>query len=322
MPSRSETDFIHYIKARYGLNRIGDDCAVLPKDSETDLVITQDLLAEDVDFVLEWTDARHLGHKALAVSLSDIAAMGATPKWALLSIAVPEQLWDSDFLDEFYTGWMSAASPISVELVGGDISRSPGGLFIDSTAAGEVPRGKAVLRSGARPGDSVYVTGPLGAAAGGLELIRRGVRIPDTPDDSAVARLVLKQLRSQHRCDVGAAIRELGCPTSMIDISDGLSTDLLHICAASGVGAVIHSDLIPISEDLGATIANADALLDLALNGGEDFELLFTADEATVPVELAAKFKRIGKITDSAGKIELIENGITIPLRAEGFAHF
>src|SRR5690606_17411987 len=151
-------------------------CAVLPFDGENDLLITSDLLAEDIDFRLDWTTPELLGHKALAVSLSDIAAMGGEPSWALLSIGVPENLWDGDFLDRFYEGWHFLAHQHGVELIGGDVSRVGDKLVIDSTVLGKVARGKAIPRSGAKVGDAIYVTGSLGGAAAGLRLLESGTR--------------------------------------------------------------------------------------------------------------------------------------------------
>ena len=130
---KGEFDFIHSLKLKYRLGHIGDDCAVLPNNDQTDLVITSDMLVEDIDFRLDWTTPEFLGHKALAVSLSDIAAMGATPKWAMLSIGIPETLWKTDFLDRFYTGLHDLASQHGVEIIGGDISRVPDKLVVDST---------------------------------------------------------------------------------------------------------------------------------------------------------------------------------------------
>src|SRR5215204_747686 len=172
----SEFEFIRNIKEKYGLRHIGDDCAVLPKDSKTDLIITADMLVEDIDFRIQWTTAEMVGHKALAVSLSDIAAMGGTPKWAMLSIGIPEPLWKGTFVDKFYQGWFGLAKPYHVELVGGDVSRTPDKVVIDSIVGGEVSRGNAIARSGARPGNSIFVTGSLGGAAAGLKLLESGTR--------------------------------------------------------------------------------------------------------------------------------------------------
>jgi thiamine-monophosphate kinase len=151
---KSEFDFIEKIRRRAQSasigTGIGDDCAVIPKDSKTDLVITADLLIEDVDFRLEWTTPELIGHKALVVSLSDAAAMGAKPVWAMLSIGIPEKIWKTDFVDEFYEGWFRLAKKFGVGLIGGDVSRTPDKIVIDSIVAGEAKKGKAVLRSGAK----------------------------------------------------------------------------------------------------------------------------------------------------------------------------
>ena len=162
--SRSEFDFIQNIKNKFLLGRVGDDCAVLPKNDKTDLLVTADMLVEEIDFRLAWTTPGLLGHKALAVSLSDIAAMGGQPVWAMISIGVPEKLWKTDFLDRFYDGWFALARQFNVELVGGDVSRTPDKVTIDSIVGGEVEKGRAVLRSSANPGDAIFVTGTLGGA--------------------------------------------------------------------------------------------------------------------------------------------------------------
>src|SRR5205807_6733690 len=157
----SELQFIENLRTRYALGKVGDDCAVLPKDTETDLLVTVDMLVEDIDFQIEWGMPGLLGHKALAVSLSDIAAMGGKAAWAMLSLGVPAKLWNTDFMDKFYKGWSALAGEFDVELVGGDVSRSPEKLVIDSMAGGEVAKGRAIMRSGARLGDSIFVTGTL-----------------------------------------------------------------------------------------------------------------------------------------------------------------
>ena len=171
---KTEFEFIETLRRKRNLPKIGDDCAVLPKDSKTDLVITTDLLVEDIDFKLEWSKPESIGHKALAVSLSDVAAMGAKPVWSMISIGVPEAIWKTDFVDRFYDGYLRLASRFDVELVGGDVSRTPDKIVIDSIVAGEVKKGRAILRSGAKVGDSIYVTGSLGGAAAGLKLLESG----------------------------------------------------------------------------------------------------------------------------------------------------
>ena len=167
----SEFQFIENLKKKYSLEKIGDDCAVLPKDSRNDLVITTDLLVEDIDFRLDWSKPEFIGHKSLAVSLSDVAAMGAKPVWSMVSIGVPGHVWKTDFVDEFYEGYMNLAKKYDVELIGGDVSKTPDKIVVDSIAAGEVKKGKAIRRSGAKAGDLIFVTGELGGASAGLKLL-------------------------------------------------------------------------------------------------------------------------------------------------------
>ncbi|HLA96076.1 MAG TPA: thiamine-phosphate kinase [Pyrinomonadaceae bacterium] len=317
----NEFEFIKNIKKKYGLERVGDDCAVLPKDGATDLVVTTDLLVEDVDFKLDWTTPEFLGHKALAVSLSDIAAMGAEPKWAMLSIGVPDAIWNSKFLDRFYEGWHELAAFHSVELVGGDVSKTAGKFVIDSIVGGEVPKGLAILRSGAKAGDSIYVTGPLGGSAAGLRLLNEGVR-GDIPESDDRFPLLLKQLKPAPRLEFGKLLREGSFATAMIDISDGLSSDLSHISRASGVGATIHANELPFDGQLMNIAGTVDAMLDLALNGGEDFELLFTGDEEKISQSKIDDIFRIGEITANTGVVELIRDGNASLLAPGGFRHF
>lgn len=316
-----EFEFINNIKSRYSLERIGDDCAVLPKDGETDLLITTDLLIEDIDFRLEWVSPEHLGHKALAVSLSDIAAMGGDPKWATLSIGVPESLWRSSFMDDFYSGWHKIASMFEVELIGGDTSRSPDKLIIDCMVGGETPKSGAIYRTGARPGDAIFVTGPLGGAAGGLELLEKGARF-DEKNPKNTDSLVLKQLKPWPRVAEGKLLRKTESVTSMIDLSDGLSSDLGHICDRSSVGAVIESQLAPIDPSLIHEFPSDADRFDLFLNGGEDFELLFTAPSEKRSIFESMGFHCIGMITESVGIIELRSDSETVILTPDGFRHF
>ena len=315
----NEFEFIKNIKKKYSLDLIGDDCAVLPKDAANDLLISTDMLVEDIDFRLDWTTPELLGHKALAVSLSDVAAMGGTPEWALLSIGIPEALWSSKFLDSFYDGWHELANRYGVKLAGGDISRTPNKLVIDSTIGGSVPAGGALLRSGAKVGDSIYVTGPLGGAAAGLRLLDEGVKLGT---DRARAALLKKQLRPNARVELGQRLRESGAVTSMIDLSDGISSDLAHICRASEVGAVIDANDLPFEGDVMAIAGSVDAMLDLALNGGEDFELLFTAPQEKISHLNFDDIFRIGEITETVGVVELERNGNREILPPGGYRHF
>jgi thiamine-monophosphate kinase len=317
---RSEFEFIDYIKDRYTLRKVGDDCAVLPKDAATDIVITADMLVEDIDFRVDWTAPELLGHKALAVSLSDIAAMGAEPKWAMISLAVPRKTWSSSFVDEFYRGWFRLAEQFQIELVGGDTSRTGAGIVIDSVVGGEVRRGTAIRRSGATAGNGVFVSGCLGGAAGGLRLLEGGSR--SSTENNQERALIDRQLAPFPRVALGTRLNAGSGVTAMIDLSDGISSDLGHICKASGVGAMIDASLLPVDENLEMLGVGPDEILQMALNGGEDFELLFTVDEKKLTGADLAGCTRIGSVTASIGRIELISGGETTVLPAGGYRHF
>jgi len=316
----SEFDFIKNIKAKYGLRGIGDDCAVLPKNAESDTVITADLLVEDIDFRLDWTSPELLGSRVLAVSLSDVAAMGAEPKWAMLSLAVTESVWNSDFLEKFYEGWFTLARHYDVELVGGDVSRTAGKIVFDSIVGGETRKGQAVLRSGAKPGDSIYVTGTLGGAAGGLMMLESGFDYQTA--DGARRELIEKHLRPVPRIEIGRRLGETGLASAMIDLSDGLSSDLFHICEASGVGARLIAEEILICPALIEIGVAQEQALALALNGGEDFELLFTSPENDLSAHGFERIFRIGEITANPGVIEVIGGGEFQILKPGGYRHF
>ena len=314
---RTEFEFINDIKSRYGLSKVGDDCAVLPKDATTDLLTTSDTLVEGIDFRHEWSTPEQIGYKALAVSLSDIAAMGGTSTYAMLSIAIVENLWKSDFLDRLYAGWHGCAKDFGVELIGGDMSRTSGPLTIDSTVIGEVTKGRAVLRSGARPDDAIYVTGTLGGAAGGLELLEKGSQITSA---KAVC-LIEKQLQPTPQLRISSSLIKRDLASAAIDLSDGLSSDLLHLCAASKVGAEIDAALLPIEPAL-QSFFTPEECLDMALNGGEDFQLLFTADEKRISGSDLPQITRIGTVTENIGIIELISGRTRTRIEARGYRHF
>ena len=314
---KGEFDFIRYIKKSFGLRAVGDDCAILPKDDRSDLLVTADLLVKNIDFKLEWTMPEDLGRKALAVSLSDIAAMGGKPAWALLTIGIPESLWESDFVKRFYEGWTELAEHFEVQLVGGDISRASE-LVIDSIVGGEVPKGAAVLRSGARAGDAIYVSGSLGGAAAGLQILEKANQfVPDSRHE----RLIEFQLRPTPRVELGRWLLEYRIPTAMIDLSDGLSSDIHHICELSGVGADLDASLIPIDKDLKNSFS-ANRALAFALNGGEDFELLFTVPEEKIFLLKNAQVSRIGTVTGNAGVVQLRDGNEIVELQPSGYRHF
>ncbi|MDQ3818209.1 MAG: thiamine-phosphate kinase [Acidobacteriota bacterium] len=344
--SRSEFDFIRRLRQR-AFNQlsnsslitqhstlslgIGDDAAILRQQHGRDTVITTDLLIEEIDFHLDWTTPWLLGHKALAVSLSDIAAMGARPRFALLSVGVPRAVWDSSFVDEFYEGFFSLAEVFNVALIGGDVSRTPERVVIDSIVIGETAHGRAVRRSGARAGDHIFVTGSLGGAAAGLRLLERGARLRRKRARAAhsrtVEQLILRQLLPEPRVAWGATLGDELQASAMIDISDGLSSDLAHICRESGTGAELDAARIPI-DPLVINLCGRRALdpLLLALNGGEDFELLFTVhprDLRRLPRRVGdVPITYIGDITKDSGRIRISEGSRRWDLEPEGFHHF
>ena len=316
---------------------IGDDAAVFKLLAGNDVVVSTDLLVEDVDFRRDTTQPDLLGHKALAVSLSDVAAMGARPLWALLSIGVPDAVWNSEFLDSFYSGFFELASRYAVTLVGGDVSRTPDKIVIDSILIGETAKAGAVFRSGASPGDQIFVTGFLGDAAAGLRLIERGARLPSRTDQSAQANseaehhrleyLLLRQLQPEPRVGWGLLLGEQQLASAMIDISDGLSSDLNHLCAESNVGALIDAVGIPI-DPLVTELSGRRALdpLMLALHGGEDFELLFTVKPemvARLPSRVdGVSLTHIGEIKGASAGVQIAEGSKTWKLEPGGWQHF
>lgn len=323
-----EFEFIQNIKKKYSLEKVGDDCAVLPKDDKTDQVITADLLVEDIDFRLEWTTPELLGHKALAVSLSDIAAMGAEPKWAMLSLGVPKNLWNSDFVERFYKGWHGHAKRSRTILVGGDISRTRDKFVVDSIVLGEIPKGAAIFRSGAEIGDAIVVTFRIGGSAGGLRLLEGGHKLgTGKPWEE---NLLASHLEPWPQTGTGIYLQKNDLANAMIDISDGLSSDLTHLCEASKVGAKIYAEQLPLNLNLKNLLPSRREQLDLALNGGEDFELLFTLPKEKIPKLSEGMiggndyglFTVIGEITSDTGKIELIRNGKTEILLPKGYRHF
>lgn len=316
----NEFQFIDHIKSKYSLRKIGDDCAVLPKDGETDQLLTTDLLIEEIDFKLEWTTPEFLGHKALAVSLSDIAAMGGKPIWAMVSIGVPEKIWNTDFLDRFYAGWFELANKYGVELVGGDVSRSPDRFLIDSIVGGEVEKGRAVLRSSAKAGDLLCVSGTLGGAAAGLALLQNGLRSGEKITTSE-QKLIDKQLKPEPQVFVSNTLHSHNIPTSMIDLSDGLSSDLLHLCNQSNVGARIFAETLPIDKNLSPHFSRSERI-DMALHGGEGFELLFTVGKDSISTVDRLGLTRIGEITANVGVVELIRGESITTIEPKGYLHF
>jgi len=336
--SRSEFDFIAALRQRVGpadkqslIEGIGDDAAVIRHTASKETVITADLLVEDIDFRRTTTPPYLLGHKALAVSLSDIAAMGSRPLWSLITIGMPEDIWQTDFADRLYDGVIDLANRYGVQLIGGDTSRTTENIVIDSIVVGECTAGISVKRNGARAGDQIFVTGLLGAAAAGLRLIERGAHLAEqnlADDDSQkLDHVLLRQLRPEPRVGWGIVLGEEQLATSMIDLSDGLSSDLNHLCQASGVGARIESSLLPIDQRV-AELCGRRALdpLQLALHGGEDFELLFTVkpeNVARLPRRVdGVEIKRIGEVTSAPEGVKISEGSRVWDLKPGGWKHF
>jgi thiamine-monophosphate kinase len=298
----TETDIVRHVRrlaedgyrAKAVVHGIGDDCAVVrPKPGE-DFVFTTDFVLQDRHFTLDTHKADDVGHKALARSLSDLAAMGSEPVFCLVSLAVPEAL-SGKWTTGFYEGLLALANRCRITLAGGDLSRFDK-VIVDVMCCGRVPKGQALLRSGAKLGDSIYVTGELGASALGLS--RRS------------GPCWKRHLRPEPRIEVGLALRKLRISAAM-DLSDGLSLDLHRLCLESGVGAELFSAL-PVAK--GATE-------DQALNGGEDYELVFTAPaKEKIPARLGGiAVTRIGLITDQ-NPGEIMRNGHQ--LKPAGFDHF
>jgi thiamine-monophosphate kinase len=283
---------------------IGDDCARVAVEAGMDLAVTTDLLIEGRHFP-RGADARKLGHKALAVNLSDLAACGATPRWIMLAIALPAA--DEAWLAAFSAGLFALAERHEVDLVGGDTTRGP--LAIDITALGEVPAGEALSRAGAKPGDDIWVSGALGGAA--LALAHPGI-------ESAESRLH----EPEPRVALGAKLR--GFASAAIDVSDGLAGDLAHVLERSRVGAVVRYADIPKDPSF-ATVRDPDLERKCVLSGGDDYELLFTAPKkhrsALGALAAGAPVSRIGEIVPGAELRVLDERGTAVPHQG-GFDHF
>jgi len=306
---------------------IGDDAAVIKGQGGKDLIVCCDLMVEGVHFRTEWTPPGTLGRKALAVTLSDIAAMGGVPKFALVSIALPRDC-SSGFIDELFGGLFELAGASGVSIIGGDTSSSRDSLFIDVSVIGECGSGTAITRRGAKIGDTVYVSGSLGASALGLSLLEDGFRINDSKSSDARRKAVLKHLAHEPQLKLGRALGEARLASAMIDISDGLSTDLWHILDESDCGAVINAAAIPIAECVRSIAAAAPGIdaLRLAVDGGEEYELLFTArpDDRRRIDELSivcgVEVNAVGEIVGSR-RLQLESGGSLEMLQPAGYEH-
>ena len=293
-------------------NRIGDDAAVI--DGQ---IFTADMLVEDVDFTRA-TPLRLVARKALAVNLSDLAAMGAAPMYALLSLALPA--WAIEHADELLTSFAEAAKQHGIEIVGGDFSRAEK-LTIAITAIGRVVT-RPLLRSGAKAGDRVYVSRPIGGSATGLQLI--GKELPSYAEREFVESAIRRQLDPEPELALGVALANIAEVTACIDISDGLSTDLHHLCDASQCGAEIERERIPIFPDLLAYGPKLGIRVsEVVLHGGEEYALLFTSSlrESEMSRLLGRPVYAIGRMTKERGVV-LKEDGVARLLEPRGYDHF
>lgn len=317
------------VKNASTLHGVGDDCAVIDYGDKKTLVTT-DLLLEGIHFDLTYTPLKHLGYKAVAVNLSDVYAMNGTPRQITVSLGISKR-FTVEHINELYAGIYAACERYGVDLVGGDTSASVTGLLISITCLGEAPEEDIVYRSGARDTDLICVSGDLGAAYMGLQLLEReraasAGQKDFQPDFAGREYLLERQLKPEPRADVIAELRELGIrPTAMMDVSDGLSSELLHICKDSGVGCRVYEDRIPIDYQTAVMAEELNMnLVTAAMNGGEDYELLFTVPLTDhEKVEQMKTAKLIGRITKpELGAYMVTRDEAELEIRAQGWNAF
>ena len=309
---------------------VGDDAAIINQEEGKSTVISTDMLVEGIHFDLMYSPLKHLGYKSMVVNFSDIYAMNATPKQALVSIAFSNR-YSVEALEELYAGILLACKLYNVDLVGGDTTSSPKGMTLSVTAIGEANQDKIVYRDGAKPGDIICVTGNLGAAYLGLQLLEREKQIytenPEIqPDLETHQYLIERQLKPEARQDSIEYFEKVNLkPTAMIDISDGLASELFHICKQSGVGASIEESKVPIHPDTeNQALEFKINPITCALNGGEDYELLFTVDPSDLEkVRTMPDIFLVGDILEASEGITLhTTGGKIVPLEAQGWKHF
>ena len=310
---------------------VGDDAAILTF-GEKDVVVTTDLLLEGIHFDLRYVPLQHLGYKSAIVNFSDIYAMNATPRQITVSIGVSSR-FTVEHIEALYSGIRKACEIYGVDLVGGDTSASVTGLVISITCIGDVKKGEEVRRSGAKPTDIICVSGDLGAAFMGLQLLERENAVAAEqkdknfqPDFSGKEYILERQLKPEARKDIVEMLAKEGIrPTSMIDVSDGLSSELLHICKESNVGCRVYEDKIPIDYQTALMAEEFNMnLVTVAMNGGEDYELLFTVPLTDhEKIEKLKGVRMIGYITErSLGAAMVTRDGGEIPLKAQGWNAF
>lgn len=303
---------------------IGDDTAIVEPRPDRQILITTDALVEGIHFLSHAISPDQLGRKAVFVNLSDVASMGGIPKYILLALALPESL-EREWIEKFYDGVESACGDYSLSVIGGNLSRSTQGITLSVTLLGEVEPGSALQRNGAKIADSIFTTGYLGDAAGGVELAMAGI-----PREEGWGNLINRHLAPEPRMECGRFLLQNSLANACIDVSDGLSSDLHHICEASGVGAILYMDRLPVSRGLRQceSLLKKKAIL-YALNGGEDYELLFTVPEekrAKILSLWPAEFPvltEIGRVVAAEQGVSLIHvDGKPAPLHPGGFDHF
>ncbi|MTE27029.1 thiamine-phosphate kinase [Winogradskyella ouciana] len=314
------------IEQKSTIKGIGDDAAVLSYGKKQ-IVVTTDLLVEGVHFDLSYVPLKHLGYKAVMVNLSDVYAMNAKATQITVSIAVSNR-FPLEALEELYAGISTAAKLYNVDVVGGDTTSSTSGLIISITAIGEVEKGNEVLRSGAKPNDLLVVTGDIGGAYMGLQVLEREKEVfkvnPNSqPDLSMYTYIVERQLKPEARKDIVELLKQLDVkPTSMIDISDGLSSEVIHLCKQSKVGVDVYENKIPLDPQVISTCEefNIDSTT-VALNGGEDYELLMTISQEDFPkIKGNPNLTVIGYMTEEERGMHLVTRAEEkIPIIAKGW---
>ncbi|WP_055436357.1 thiamine-phosphate kinase [Lacinutrix algicola] len=317
------------IKQESTVTSIGDDAAVLNFKNKQ-IVVTTDMLVEGVHFDLSYVPLKHLGYKAVVVNLSDVYAMNAKATQVTISIAVSNR-FPLEALEAIYEGITLASKIYNVDVVGGDTTSSTSGLIISVTAIGEVNAEDVVYRKGAKPNDLLVVTGDLGGAYMGLQILEREKEVfkvnpQNQPDLDAYTYVMERQLKPEARQDIVKLLKDLNVkPTSMIDVSDGLSSEILHICKASGVGCDLYEDKIPLDPQVISTCEefNIDSTT-VALNGGEDYELLMTVSQEDFPkIKANPNLTVIGFITEENAGANLVTRAETkIPITAQGWKNF
>ena len=314
------------------LKGVGDDCAVIDTGGNTATLITTDLLLEGIHFDLTYCPLKHLGYKAAVVNFSDVYAMNGTPRQITVSLGISKR-FTVEHIEELYEGIKLACEVYGVDLVGGDTSASVTGLIISITCIGEGEKGKIVFRNGAKDTDLICVSGDLGAAYMGLQLLEREKTISKNAQDQDFSPafegheyILERQLKPEARKDIIEALASHGImPTSMIDISDGLSSELMHICKQSNTGCLIYEERIPIDYQTACMAEEFNLnLVTAALNGGEDYELLFTVKLADYEkIASLPGIRIIGRITEPKyGCMMQTRDGNELPLRAQGWNAF